>query len=124
MKRVILLAALLIPSQAAADDRHRATIGYATIGAGAAFIAAGTYFGAHAYSLKRDADCTGKLCSQRGLDDIDSARTSATLSTITFGVGIAALGVGTYLVLSAPKNAATTTGLFITPTSFSFAATF
>lgn len=123
MKRVILLAALLIPNRAAADDGSRATIGYATLGGGAAFVAAGIYFGANAYSLKRDADCNGKLCSARGLDDIDSARTSATLSTITLGVGIAALGVGTYLVLSAPKSA-TTTGLIVTPTSFSFATTF
>ena len=125
MKRVLpLLCALLIPSRVHADD-SRTPIGYATIGVGVAALATGAYFGAHTFALKRDADCVGKRCSASGMSDIDSARTSATLSTIGFGLGIVAIGVGTYLVISAPKKPSSpTTGLIITPNAVSFAATF
>jgi hypothetical protein len=125
MRRVFpLVAALLIPSQVRAEDT-RTPIGYATIGVGVAALATGAYFGAHAFALKRDADCDGKSCSPRGLDDIDSAKTSATLSTIGFGLGLVAIGVGTYLVISAPKKSSpTTTGLYVSPNSIAFAASF
>jgi hypothetical protein len=135
MKRaavLLILPAVLVATRAPAADEgtsNRATIGYVTLGAGAAVVATGAYFGIHAYSLKRDADCSGKVCSPAGHSTIEDAQTSATLSTVFFGVGLAAIGVGTYLVLSKP-SADNKTAILVTPAvattfgGFALSATF
>ena len=69
-------------------------------------LAVGTVAGFHAISLKRAAqrECSGEACSQRGLDLYSELHTSANISTVAFSVAIAALGTGTYLLLSAPTG--------------------
>jgi hypothetical protein len=89
------------------------TVGIVVGVAGLAGIGVGSYFGLTAFALKHRADggeCTGRACSPQGLADHNSENTDATISTVSFGVGLAALAAGTYLVLSAPKNRPTTTG--------------
>jgi hypothetical protein len=82
----------------------RRTLGYAVGAVGVVGLAAGGFFGLRAMSQKDNAACDGAICaSQDAVDQRDSAKTSATLSTIGFGVGIVALGVATYLVLSSNK---------------------
>src|SRR5256885_11903655 len=43
---------------------------------------------------------SGSACSQRGLDLFSDSKISANLSTLAFGVGLAATGVGLYLILT------------------------
>jgi hypothetical protein len=83
------------------------TAGFVIGGVGLAGIGVGTYFGLTAFALKHRADtyeCTAdRACSQQGLTDHKNENTDATISTISFGVGLAALAVGTYLVLRPPS---------------------
>jgi hypothetical protein len=86
------------------------TIGFAVGGAGIVALAVGAGFGVAAASKKSDADasCQGRYgCPREGYDANNAAHTDATISTIAFGVGLVAVGVGTYLVLTAraPRNA-------------------
>lgn len=85
-------------------------------GVGLVGLGVGAYFGASAIS---DADEANDLCpdgnctSQRGEDLMDDARTSATVSNIAFGVGIASLATGLvlYLVGSDDTREAADSGL-------------
>jgi hypothetical protein len=78
------------------------TIGLVVGGVGIASIGAGSVFGLLAASQANEADkyCQGQICSQRGLDRHESARTSATIANVFFAVGIAGVAAGTYLVLT------------------------
>jgi hypothetical protein len=86
------------------DDTQRLA-GIAAMGGGGLFILIGTYFGLHAASKKSDAEphCNGKFCDPDGLSLQDDAHSAATVSTIAWGLGIVAVGVGAYLYLTAPK---------------------
>jgi hypothetical protein len=61
----------------------------------------GTGFALHAISLQHDADgmCPGKVCSPDGMARINDAKTFANLATVGFGVGVAGVALGTWLVL-------------------------
>ncbi len=75
---------------------------YIAGGVGVVAIGVGTYFGVRALSKKNSAEkhCNGSLCNQEGLDLNDDAGQAATVSNIGFGVGILAIGVGTYFFLT------------------------
>jgi hypothetical protein len=92
------------PAAPKSESRTNTTriAGFALGGVGLAAIGIGSYFGLRAASQASDADkhCNGSLCTQEGLDGHDSASTSALISTIGFGVGIAGIAGGTYLVLT------------------------
>ncbi len=114
------------PSQPEPGADHRGssssrTIGYVSLGVGAAGLVAGSYFGLHTFSKKADADawCTPTACLQPGLDLYDEARTSATLSTISFAVGLAGVGIGTWLLVTSSdatvKSSAKALDLSIAP---------
>ncbi len=68
-------------------------------GAGVVALGLGTYFGLATIAKKRDGDarCSGRVCDADGLALQDQAHTDATISTIAFGAGLAAIGVGAYL---------------------------
>ncbi|HEY6728179.1 MAG TPA: hypothetical protein VI197_29420 [Polyangiaceae bacterium] len=76
-------------------------------GVGLVGLGVGAYFGASAMS---DADEANDLCpdgnctSQRGEDLMSDARTSATVSNIAFGVGIASLATGLVLYFVGPDD--------------------
>ena len=65
----------------------------------------GTVFGLTALSLKgdRDSRCQNGFCDQEGVDKDDSARSAATVSTISFIAGSALVLGGAVLVLTANK---------------------
>lgn len=86
------------------------TVGFVSAAAGLAGVGLGTYFGltAFAYKHRADTECKGLACSPQGLADHNSENGDATLSTISFGVGLAALAAGTFMVLSSPRSTPST----------------
>lgn len=52
-------------------------------------------------SLERSPDCVGKVCGPEAHDDIDTARSMATIATVSFVIGALGLGLGIYGVVSA-----------------------
>jgi hypothetical protein len=81
--------------------------GIATLGFGAAAVGVGSYFGIRALTLKSDSNqyfvgshCTEDSCVQ----DWNDAKHDAVYSDVAFGVGLASLAVGTYLVLTSKKE--------------------
>ncbi len=95
----------IVAPEAAADGSSRRIAGYAVGGVGVAGIVVGSIFGVRTFMKKSegDSDCHGTSCSQRGLDLHGEASTSATISTISFAVGLAGVGAGVVLVLTAPR---------------------
>jgi hypothetical protein len=51
-----------------------------------------------ALAISKASDCPNKVCPTQ--DKLDSARSMATVSTVTFGVGLAGVAVGTILLLT------------------------
>lgn len=82
-------------------------IGLAVGGLGIVFVAVGAVFGIDAIGKNADAkdNCrTETLCSPRGLELTDDAKSSAAASTIFFVVGTAALTAGAILFFTAPDD--------------------
>lgn len=78
------------------------TTGYVLAGVGAVGLFAGTFFGVKAILDKNDANCDPSgACEPSGLG---SARSSATVSTISFIAGAALLAGGITLVIVAPSK--------------------
>lgn len=75
------------------------TAGIVVGGAGLAIMGVGAIFGGLALGDQGDADalCPQKKCSPEGQDFIDSANTKALVSTLGFGIGLAAVGAGVTL---------------------------
>jgi hypothetical protein len=92
------------PPSAGGGSNHGKTLriaGFALIGVGGVGIVGGTVFGLQAMGKKSDLDdtCLNSVCPPAAQDDIDALKSSATLSTVGFGVGLGAAAVGTVLVL-------------------------
>jgi hypothetical protein len=61
------------------------------------------YFGAHALSERNasDAHCTNGLCADSvSLGTYESARSDALVADVTLGIGLVALAIGSYLLLT------------------------
>ena len=87
--------------------RTRRALAWTAGGVGLVAVAVGGFFGLRALSKKNAtaSHCNGALCDPEGLDLNDQAKAAATVSNIAFGVGLVALGTGTYLFLtSQPGN--------------------
>ncbi len=71
-------------------------------GFGIASLAVGGYEGYRAFDLKKQSDdaCDGGSCGQRAVDLNHDAGRAADVSTVACAVGVAALGVSTYLLLT------------------------
>jgi len=96
------------PVPPASPKRASRALSYALISGGGVALAAGAYFGLRALSLRDRSNefFDGSYCTRRScIDDWADAKTSATLSTVTLGVGAVALGVGGYLLLRAEQSA-------------------
>jgi hypothetical protein len=90
------------------------TVGLAVGGAGIVSLALGAYFGATAISKSNDAKgrCPMPTCSDSGaVAENNDAKSDAVISNITVIAGVAALGAGAFLFLSAPKEATAPSGL-------------
>ena len=82
------------------------TLGWTLTGAGAAFIGAGAVTGVIALQTKSELeDACNPLCPSAYADDVDKWRLTRTLSYVSFGLGIAGLASGTYLLLHPPSRA-------------------
>jgi hypothetical protein len=82
------------------------TVGIVLGASGLVGIGLGSYFGLTAFALRNRAnngECIGHACDAQGLSDHNNENTFATVSTVCFGVGLAALVAGTYLFFSAPR---------------------
>jgi hypothetical protein len=77
------------------------TLGWVLEGTGVVGLGVGGFFGLRALSRWSDRKdgCVGG-CTPAAKTAGDEAGTAATISTVGFGVGLAAIGVGTYLLLS------------------------
>jgi hypothetical protein len=86
----------------AAQPKHVSGLAYVFGGVGVAGVVTGAVAGALVLSHKStvDAECSGKLCSQKGLDAAHSGKTLGVVSTVGFAVGVVGLGASTYLFLS------------------------
>ena len=94
------------PTPASDPGSSQRTWAYVAGGVGLVALGVGSYFGVRTLSLKSERDdvCPGDRCpTQRGVDLDDQARSAALVSTIGFGVGIAALGTAAALWLTAPR---------------------
>lgn len=90
------------------------TVGLVVGGAGIVSLALGTYFGVTALSKSGNAKirCPSSTCSDSGaVAENNDAKSDAVISNITVVAGVAALGAGAFLFLSAPKEATTPSGL-------------
>ncbi len=91
----------LAPDAHAADPPTRApdrTLGFVLLGVGAVGMVVGAGFGVDAVNGNRssnDGHCSGNICDPEGVALRDGALRSATISTIAFVIGAAALAVGT-----------------------------
>jgi hypothetical protein len=99
----------------AADGSTRRQIALGVGALGIAGLAAGTYFGLKSFAI-RDSACPGptKDCDAAGLERIHgSATTTAVLSTIFFGVGLAGIAGGIALFVLPNENAASSSATIL-----------
>jgi hypothetical protein len=75
------------------------------LGVGAAGLVTGSVTGLMAVGKKSSLDCPDKQCPPSQHDDLDSAKTLATISTVGFGVGIAGAAVGVVLLMTGGNKA-------------------
>jgi hypothetical protein len=75
------------------------------LGVGAVGVVTGGYFGIHAYKRSEEADrlCRGSLCTMEGVEGYAAAQRSAWYSSAGFGLGIAGLATGLYVLLVSPR---------------------
>jgi hypothetical protein len=76
------------------------TLSYVMLGVGGVGLAVGGVTGFMALGKKGDLDCPENTCSGAEAEELDSANTLALVSTIGFGVGIAATAVGVVLLVT------------------------
>jgi tetratricopeptide (TPR) repeat protein len=99
-------------SDSGVETTSSPTLGWVLLGVGGAAIGTGAVFGSMALSARKDVDASckdaggQKLCTADAQSAIDRDKRYSLFADIGFGVGIAAAGVGTYLLLSAPSGAA------------------
>jgi hypothetical protein len=82
-------------------------VGIGVAAAGVAVLGVGAYFGLTAISKWNDSNkqCPGTVCNAEGVSLSHDAKQAATISDVTFGLGVAAVAAGVVLfVLGAPKN--------------------
>jgi hypothetical protein len=99
----------------------RKTLGWVSLGVGAAGVAAGAITGAIVLSkqgkLDDNPDCADRSCPRKLADDVSSYNTFRTVSTSAFIAGGVLAAVGLTLVLTAPKPEAAQTALRVSPLS-------
>jgi hypothetical protein len=105
------------PEESPAHGHTRRTAGFAAVGAGGVALAVGVGFGVGALVEQGDVNsaCPGHKCApgSPGIGESQTAQTYAWVSDVALGLGVVGLGVGAYLVLTAPK--ASKQGLRVVP---------
>jgi hypothetical protein len=89
------------PLPAPKPQRARKIAAFVLGGVGVGSLAVGSVFGLRAFSKRADSDkhCPNQVCSLEGVQLNDQAKTAATVSTVTFAVGLTGVAVATYLML-------------------------
>ncbi len=93
------------------QNRGARTAGWVMLGAGVVSSGVGAAFGVRAFSKRSasDDECPAGECTTRGVALNEDAKDAALVSNITFGIGVPAVGVGLYLLLTSrpekPKSA-------------------
>jgi hypothetical protein len=89
----------------AKSSNGRRTAGFVIGGVGIVALGVGSYFGVRAFSKwsERQDNCGGG-CSQAAKSAGDDAKSAATIANIGIGLGVVAVGVGSYLVLTAKSS--------------------
>jgi hypothetical protein len=108
------------PSDSSASNSSpRRTVGWALIGVGAAGITTGVVTGLMLDAKRDDVDanCAPEGCNSIGLDAAADGKTLLLVNAVGWGVGIAGLGAGAYLVLSSPRAAHATVETAVAPKS-------
>lgn len=82
-------------------------LGFSSLAAGGVFAAAGAGFGIAAIRSWGDARgaCVDRVCTDEGVRDAASARTSARVSTALFAVGALGAATGVYFLVRRPATA-------------------
>lgn len=95
-----------------AEGSPNRTLAYVVLGVGVVGVGVGTVFGLTALSKKNDLakECPNNACRTTQQDNLDSAKSAGTISTIAFGAGAAALIVGGVLFFTASPRATTANG--------------
>lgn len=90
---------------AASKSGSSRTLGWVLAGTGVVGLGVGGFFGLRAISRwnEREDGCVAG-CTPEAKTAGDEAGTAATISTVGFGVGLVAVGVGTYLLLSSSRE--------------------
>lgn len=103
------------PASASSEGARPRTLGWVTLGTGAALTGAGAVLGVLALGHKSELDAACKPgCPPDYQDDIDTYRLERNLSYVGFALGAAGLGAGTYLLLrSDPSEAGADVGLSV-----------
>jgi hypothetical protein len=94
------------------SDRSTTTLGYVVAGGGIVALGVGLFFGLRARSLNDDSKAEAAKANGTGdatlygkaQSDHDGATSSQTIGIVAGAVGIVALGVGTYFILSTRKT--------------------
>jgi hypothetical protein len=86
------------------------TAGFVISGLGLVGLGVGAVFGVMTFGDASDAEndpqlCPKKVCSAEGRNKIDAAETKGMISTVAFGAGAAAAGVGVVLVVLGSRSA-------------------
>ncbi len=103
-----------VPATESAPASDNRTMGYVIGGVGVAGVGTALVLGGLALGKKSTVadhcDTSAHTCdSQAGIDAASAGRTLSTVSTVSFIVGAAALGVGTYFILTSHHGNPTTT---------------
>jgi hypothetical protein len=87
-----------------ASSNGTRTLAFVLLGTGAVGVAVGGITGAMALQKKSDLDCPDNHCTGTQKDNLDSAKSIALVSTISFAVGIPAAAIGTVLLLTSGSS--------------------
>lgn len=92
------------PPQPAASSGGSKTLAFVLIGTGAAAVVLGGVTGAMALQKKGELDCPENHCTGKQSDTLDSARTVALVSTISFAVGVPVAALGVVLLVTSGSS--------------------
>lgn len=81
-------------------------VAFVALGVGGVGVLVGTITGLMAMGAKSDAEkgCVNKFCPPSTYSDLDRASSMATVSTVSFIIGVVGVGVGVVGLLTQPKN--------------------
>jgi hypothetical protein len=99
------------PAPAPRPVQLRRPIAYALGGLALAGLAVGAVYGVRAISKRHDSDaeCPGDVCSQRGVDLNNDAKTAAHIADVGVAVGIVSAAIAAYLLVRSPAETAVST---------------